>query len=239
MKMTGVKKVSAGLVLVLLIAVTVFATMAFAGCGGGEYTFEAEDAALGEGTEVRGESGATYNTETGVADGPEAKWVSYFGSADDGATAVEESLIWEITANKACTATVTLVAATNPDFATMDWATFQFTQTTTVEMTDNAVFYLTNNDKAVTWNADSSTLGGVELTNGGSFSDPWVYRVFTEVTGTVELEKGVNKFVLTSNGAGVNVDKLIIDSEASLEFTPADNGIEFPEDGTDGTDGTV
>ena len=102
-------------------------------------------------------------------------------------------------------------------------------------MTDNAVFYLTNNDKAVTWNADSSTLGGVELTNGGSFSDPWVYRVFTEVTGTVELEKGVNKFVLTSNGAGVNVDKLIIDSEASLEFTPADNGIEFTEDGTDGT----
>lgn len=225
------KKIFAKLLPLTIALLLVFgATMAFGGCGGGEFVLEAEEAALGDTTNVQGESGPIYNEETGEADGPEEKWVSYFGTSSDwsGATVDYDELIWTVTASKACTANFTLVAASAS--MQMDYQTWAITGMQEIDFSSTENAGLTCNDNAAVWDTDNCILGGQTFDSGVGFDSVWIYRMFQEVTGTIELQEGENTIVFfATNNTGINVDKLILDCDAKLEFTPADNGIEFPD----------
>lgn len=214
--------------LVLALLLVFSAVSMFSGCGGGEFVFEAEDAALGETTNVQGESGPIYNEESGEADGPEAKWVSYFGTSADFTTTDYDELIWKVTASKDCTANFTLVAASAS--TSLNWADWTITGMAEIDFSTTEDAGITCNDVAAKWDTENCILGGQTFDTPAGFADVWIYRMFQEVKGTIDLKKGENTIILyATKGVGINVDKLIIDSEADLEFTPADNGIEFPE----------
>ena len=202
----------------------------FAACGGGgtvvkDGVLEAEYAVLygeqagqGGGSPITVETGPTY--KDGVAEGPEATTIGYFSTAG-------QSLTFTITSNKECDATIKLVAASASMGMVGDWSDWA-----------NMKFVLNPIDlAAATTGADAT----IKLTNNGGdaialtgtlpgldpfdMNAPGAWKYLGEGSGTIHLVKGENVIVLEliGKGVGINVDKLVIDTNAKLTWTPTDN----------------
>lgn len=213
----------------------------FAACGGGgkvavkDGVLEAENAVLkgeqisqmgGEPAPITVETGATY--VDGVQSGPEVTNIGYFSTAG-------QSLTFTITSDKECDATIKLVAASANMGMTMegeDWSTMKFVlnpvDLAAATTGANATIKLSNNGGDAI--ALTGTLPGLDPLD---MSAPGAWRYMGEGTGTIHLVKGENVIVLELIGAGVgiNVDKLVIVTDAKLTWKPTDNSDRIPSAG--------
>ncbi len=201
---------------VALVAVFVFA---FAGCGGTDYVFEAESSVIaGEGNvSGTGVGLATVETGPGYIDGKAVEELTDVGNFNTAG----QTLTFTITSDKACSAKITLQAASaamgmnaNGDglaLAEIDFAT-------------QTAYKLTNNGTEITLSGKLPGLDPLDM------SDQAAWRNMGKVSGNVDLVAGENKIVLEIVGAiegtfssGLNVDKITINAPATLTWTPTTN----------------
>lgn len=205
--MKKLNKAIAALTLTALLAASL------AGCGGKaqDYVFEAEKAELSAACMV--ETGPEYTTE--VTD-TEATQVGYFTTAG-------ETMTFKIKASKACSATLTLRAAS---------AVAQFSDPMVFEEVD-----LSKGEHAkLTVNGTECALEGV--LPGLEAPMDWeafsaYYKHYGTATAKIDLKAGENVIVLTSQGynggqGGINVDKITINAAAELTWTETDNSDRVP-----------
>lgn len=218
-------------ILAILAAMMLVAISLVACAGGTEYTFEAEEAELDAVCQV--ETGAEYSTDPD-AEEVEATQVGYF-------TAEGTTITFTIVSDKACTATLTLRAASsNTDFWTVIGPAMMGGQPTAdvvtleeVDLSKNECVVLTVNGKEV---GLKGVLPGLELNieeNGGVYGMfaymSTIYKYYGTGTAKIRLQKGENKIVLTAQGynegqGGINVDKIMIKANATLTWEPQVNG---------------
>lgn len=192
----------------LVLSVVMIASLAGCGDGAGtDYVFEAENAVLSSACQI--ETGPEYTTElTDI----EATQVGYF-------TAAGETITWKINASKACTATLTLRAASA-------CATFGEPMVfEEVDMSKGEHAVLTVNGTKVDM---TGTLPGLEAPMDWEAFSAY-YKHYGEATAKIELKSGENTIVLTSQGynggqGGINVDKITINASAELTWNPTTNG---------------
>lgn len=195
-------------------------SMALIGCGGGvkDYTFEAEHAVWSENIFV--DTGAVWGQ-----DGSEATFAGNFNQPG-------QTITWTIKASKECDATLTLHAASasmgmipiDPNGNLQDPTNFKI---------GLAEVDLSSDQITISVNDTAASMTGKLPANpaewDGQSADGW-HNVGT-ATGTVHLKKGENVITLEITGAppfgywtaGINVDKIVINSEAKLTFTKTDN----------------
>ena len=153
--------------------------------------------------------------ESGPAYGGGATYtnIGYFHS---GASAT-----FTITASVACDVTITLHAASAVmDMSQMDWNTSTGMKMSAVDLSKGEYFKFTVNGEAKTF---TGTLPG---TDNASFQDAQCYRHLGTGTVTVHLNAGANTLVFstdTANGSGINMDKIVIETTATLSYVPVDN----------------
>ena len=211
------KRFAAGAVIALLtVAIAAFMLV---GCGAKEYTFEAEDAVLEDEASSFGgpspmsiETGPVY---TGTdEEGVEATVVGHFNQH-------EQSITWTITSSKECDADITFYAASaamKADATFQNWSLAEITG-------ESGVVSITNNGgKAVVF---SGTLPGLATLDT---QDSTSWKNIGSLTGKIHLVKGENKIVLMIDGSvdgamssGINVDKIVIKTDANLTFEKTDN----------------
>lgn len=237
------KKFKKILAVTAVMAIGVAGVASLAACGGNndtkktDYTFEAEDAEFGANTVVDiSYADVTFDRTTdNAADGatgPEATFIESFGS--NGQTTAEE-LIWKITSDKECDATLTLHAASaavkmNIGTGWDDMMNWTYEGVNDVKLKDNAGIALTNNGTAVTWGEDA-TIEGLAFDEpiGLIFAMTWPFHITDTATCTIHLVEGENKVVLSTTTAALNVDKIVITTDANLTFTKADHSTTTPD----------
>lgn len=182
--------------------------MALTGCGGKDYTFEAEDA------ETEGEtfSFVTWSmgpaqVETNTLYGSEEE-VSGYGSFN----AVGQKIIWKVNSASDCSVTITLYAAS----AIMDMdENYQLKALKEADLSNTDLYSFTVNDTEV---ALTGTLPATDTTEEGMNTPGCWWHVGT-ATAKAKLKAGDNTIVLELVGenAGLNVDKIVINSSAELK----------------------
>ena len=195
-------------------------SMALIGCGGGakDYTFEAEHAVWSDGIYI--DTGAVWGQE-----GSEATFAGNFNQAG-------QTISWTIKASKECDATLTLHAASasmgmtmiDPNGNPMDQTNYKVSLAEVDMSTDQITISV--NDTAASM---TGKLPGSPAEWDGQSAEGW-HNVGT-ATGTIHLKKGENVITLEITGApfqgywtaGINTDKIVINSEAKLTFTKTDN----------------
>lgn len=195
-------KIIAALTLIALLAASL------AGCGGKatDYVFEAEKAELSGACQV--ETGPEYTTE--MTD-TEATQVGYF-------TADGDTITFKIKASKACSATLTLRAAS----AIAQWADPMVFEE--VDMSKGEVAVLSVNGKECKL---EGVLPGLEAPMDWAVLSSY-YKHYGTATAKIDLKAGENVIVLTSKGynggqGGINVDKITINAAAELTWNETDN----------------
>lgn len=193
-------------------------SMALIGCGGGakDYTFEAEHAVWSDNIYV--DTGAVWG-------GGEATFAGNFNQAG-------QTITWTVKASKECDATLTLHAASasmgmlpiDPNGNLQDPSNYKMAL---------AEVDLSSDQITISVNDTAASMTGKLPANpaewDGQSAEGW-HNVGT-ATGTVHLKKGENVITLEITGApptgywtaGINVDKIVINSEAKLTFTKTDN----------------
>lgn len=203
--MKKLNKAIAALTLTALLAASL------AGCGGKaqDYVFEAEKAELSAACMV--ETGPEYTTEVTST---EATQVGYF-------TAAGETITFKINASKACSATLTLRAAS---------AVAQFSDPMVFEEVDlskgeHAVLSVNGTDCKL-----EGVLPGLEAPMDWEAFSAY-YKHYGTATAKIDLKSGENVIVLISQGyagGGINVDKITINAAAELTWTETDNSDRVP-----------
>ena len=199
-----------------LAAVTLSATLiaSLAGCGGSaqDYVFEAEKAELSAACMV--ETGPEYTTEVTTT---EATQVGYFTTAG-------ETITFKINADKACSATLTLRAAS----ACAQWADPMVFEE--VDMSKGEHAKLTVNGAECKL---EGVLPGLEAPMDWEVLSSY-YKHYGTATAKIDLKSGENVIVLTSQGynggqGGINVDKITINAASELTWTETDNSDRVPQ----------
>lgn len=197
-----------------LAAVTLSATLiaSLAGCGGSaqDYVFEAEKAELSAACMV--ETGPEYTTEVTTT---EATQVGYFTNAG-------ETITFKINADKACSATLTLRAAS----ACAQWADPMVFEE--VDMSKGECAKLTVNGTECKL---EGVLPGLEAAMDWEAFSAY-YKHYGTATAKIDLKAGENVIVLTSqgySGGGINVDKITINAAAELTWNETDNSDRVPQ----------
>lgn len=200
--------------LTAIAAFTLAASMALSltGCGGKaqDYVFEAEKAELSAACMV--ETGPEYTTE--LTD-TEATQVGYFTNAG-------ETITFKINASKACSATLTLRAAS----ACAQWADPMVFEE--VDMSKGECAKLTVNGTECKL---EGLLPGLEAPMDMAAVSAY-YKHYGTATAKIDLKAGENLVVLTSQGyagGGINVDKITINATSELTWTETDNSDRVPQ----------
>lgn len=198
-----------------LTAIAAFTLAAsLAGCGGKaqDYVFEAEKAELSSACMV--ETGPEYTTE--VTD-IEATQVGYF-------TAAGETITFKINAAKACSATLTLRAAS----AVAQFADPMIFEEVDLSKGEHAVLSVNGTDCKL-----EGVLPGLEVPMDWEVFSAY-YKHYGTATAKIDLKAGENLIVLTSQGynggqGGINVDKITINATSELTWTETDNSDRVPQ----------
>lgn len=181
----------------------------------GLYHFEAEDAIL-EDNDAPGNSTMVVElnkkefTESGKTNGASVSNVGYFGGGAEGQT-----ITWKITSKteiKSLKITLRLASAVG------QWSDRTISE---VNLGDEGAPVLTVNGTEVSL-ADKSLPGLSDLTQD-DMQNGVAYHNFADIEITVDFIAGENVIVLTSGSKGCNVDKIMIKTDAELEFTKTDN----------------
>ena len=204
---------------------------AMVGCGGGtDYTFEAEKAQLSQ----NADGVAVYQSATEYSangEGAAVELVGYF-------TAADASIVWKITSDKECDATLTLRAAS----ASADGAGLWMGGKGYIkEMDLSTGTYVTLDVNGTNAKLDGK-LPGLEFTPAEDFSNMMDFygsymNNYAEVTAKIHLKAGENTITLKSLGYvetpegegaqpisyGINVDKITVTAPATLTWTETDN----------------
>lgn len=197
-----------------LAAVTLSATLiaSLAGCGGSaqDYVFEAEKAELSAACMV--ETGPEYTTEVTTT---EATQVGYFTNAG-------ETITFKINADKACSATLTLRAAS----ACAQWADPMVFEEVDMSKGEHAVLSVNGTECKM-----EGVLPGLEAPMDWEVASAY-YKHYGTATAKIDLKAGENVIVLTSqgySGGGINVDKITINASAELTWNETDNSDRVPQ----------
>lgn len=202
--------------LTAIAAFTLAASMALSltGCGGKaqDYVFEAEKAELSSACMV--ETGPEYTTE--VTD-TEATQVGYFTTAG-------ETITFKINASKACSATLTLRAAS----AVAQFADPMIFEEVDLSKGEHAVLSVNGTDCKL-----EGVLPGLEAPMDWEVFSAY-YKHYGTATAKIDLKAGENLIVLTSQGynggqGGINVDKITINATSELTWTETDNSDRVPQ----------
>lgn len=178
---------------------------------GTEYTFEAEDAALAG--NARAEEGkhvwAGVDNIGTVEDTIDV--VGYFGTEGD-------TITWTIVSSKACSATITVTAASTVNGNGASAMGEEGWKTLEIDTSKNEVFTLSVNGTQASL---SGVLPGLEATweeigqNMMAMFD-YGYNNHGTCTAKVQLKEGENTIVLAAVSSGINVDKISIKAPAEL-----------------------
>lgn len=198
-------------------------SMALIGCGdkGKDYVFEAEDAVLVGEAQSWGQS-SPMSVETGATARDENVEVTVVGNFN---VVNEQSITWTVTSDKECDAKITLHAAS----ASM-WMGETGMGLCAIDLSGTQLALTNNGTKISLTGTLPASKEGWDM--NAEFSE---WRNMGSGTGTIHLVKGKNEIQLKIVGAatapeggfpmsaGVNVDKIVINSEANLTFTKTDN----------------
>lgn len=189
-------------------------TASLTACGGSaqDYVFEAEKAELSAACMV--ETGPEWTTE--LTD-TEATQVGYFTSAG-------ETITFKINASKACSATLTLRAAS----ACGQWADPMVFEEVDMSKGECAKLSVNGTDVAM-----EGVLPGLEVPMDWEVASAY-YKHYGTATAKIDLKAGENVIVLTSQGynggqGGINVDKITINAASELTWTETDNSDRVPQ----------
>ena len=207
---------------------------------GTDYTFEAEkgvltngktqqyDWATGQTSEVEQpvtvETGTEWGGDKDTA-GPEVTALGYFNG---GAT-----VTFKITSDKECDATLTIRAASTENEADIGWGPTGMTMTyfnvkeVDLSKGEHATLSVNGTNVALT-----GILPGLNLTGLTADDMSWVYNAplknFGTGTANIHLKAGENTIVLTA-AKGFNLDKIVINADATLTWTETDNSSRVPQ----------
>lgn len=202
---------------------------AMVGCGSGtDYTFEAEKAQLSQNADGVAvyQSAVEYSAE---GEGAAVEIVGYF-------TAADANIVWKITSDKECDATLTLRAASASADGAELWTGGKGYIKEMDLSTDTYVTLDVNGTKAKI----EGKLPGLEFTPAEDFSNFMDFygsymNNYAEVTAKIHLKAGENTITLKSLGYtdgavqyGINVDKITINASATLTWTETDNTDRLP-----------
>ena len=196
------------------LTLTAALSATLAGCGGQakDYVFEAEKAELSAACMV--ETGPEYTTE--ITD-VEATQVGYFTTAG-------ETITFKINAAKACSATLTLRAAS----AVAQFADPMVFEEVDLSKGEHAVLSVNGTDCKL-----EGVLPGLEAPMDWEAFSAY-YKHYGTATAKIDLKSGENVIVLTSQGynggqGGINVDKITINAAAELTWNETDNSDRVPQ----------
>lgn len=181
----------------------------------GVYHFEAEHAELDDNEAAANstmvvEVNKTEFTESGKTDGPTVSNVGYFGGGAEGQT-----ITWKFNANaelKNVTLTLRLASAVG------QWSDKKITE---IDLGAEGAPALAVNGTAVS--LEGKKLTGLDGLTQADMENGVAYHNFCEIEITVDLKAGENTIVLTSGSKGCNVDKIMIATSGTLEFSKTNN----------------
>lgn len=182
---------------------------------GSVYHFEAEHAVLDDAQSTTEkimviEVNKNEFTASGETNGPLVSNVGYFGGSTTGQT-----ITWKFNAPVAAeNVTLTLRMAS----AVGTWGDLKITA---IDLGAEGAPALSVNGAAVP--LAGKTLEGLNELTLPDMQNGVAYHNFTEVKITINIVAGENTVVLTSGSKGCNVDKIMIDTDAKLEFVRTNN----------------
>lgn len=181
----------------------------------GLYHFEAEDAILNDNDAPSNatmviEVGKREFTESGKTDGALVSNVGYFGGG-----AQDQTITWKFNADTALTGVRLTIRMASSDG---EWGDRMIRE---IDLGAEGAPVLTVNGEAVS--LEGKTLAGLNDLTQDDMQNGVAYHNFCEIEITIDLVVGENTVVLTSGEKGVNVDKIMIKTDAELTFEKTDN----------------
>lgn len=181
----------------------------------GVYHLQAEFAILDDGETASGstmvvEVDRHEFTESGKTDGVAVTDIGYFG----GNNSKGQTITWKVTAEAACEVTLTLRIAS----AVGSWSDLKISE---IDLADESAPVLSVNDTKI--DLSGKKIEGLDNLTMADMQSGVAYSHFTEIEVKVNLKVGENNIVLAANGAGCNVDKIMIKTTANLSFVNTDN----------------